>query len=116
MDNTIKSELTRLFDIYKACQAGQKEKLNELFETEQDGSLSFKDICLKKLLSAVRCTFGSEEKNPQGKHKKYYAGHFDSSDVDETMYLVITEIFYAVPDSDGCILFSCVMQFSWRED
>lgn len=54
-------------------------------------------------MSAVRCTFGSEEKNPQGKHKKYYAGHFDSSDVDETMYLVITEIFYAVPDSDGCI-------------
>lgn len=103
MDNTIKSELTRLFDIYKACQAGQKEKLNELFETEQDGSLSFKDICLKKLLSAVRCTFGSEEKNPQAKHKKYYAGHFDSSDVDETLYLVITEIFYAVPDSDGCI-------------
>lgn len=36
-------------------------------------------------------------------YKKYYAGHFDSSDVDETMYLVITEIFYAVPDSDGCI-------------
>lgn len=92
-----------LFDTYKACQAGQKEKLSELFETEQDGSLSFKDICLKKLLSAVRCTFGSEEKNPQGKHKKYYAGHFDSSDIDETMYLVITEIFYAVPDSDGCI-------------
>ena len=91
-----------LFDTYKACQAGQKEKLSELFETEQDGSLSFKDICLKKLLSAVRCTFGSEEKNPQGKHKKYYAGHFDSSDIDETMYLVITEIFYAVPDSDGC--------------
>ena len=58
-----------LFDTYKACQAGQKEKLSELFETEQDGSLSFKDICLKKLLSAVRCTFGSEEKNPQGKHK-----------------------------------------------
>ena len=54
-------------------------------------------------MSAVRCTFGSEGKNPQGKHKKYYAGHFDSSDVDETMYLVITEIFYAVPDSDGCI-------------
>lgn len=54
-------------------------------------------------MSAVRCTFGSEEKNPQGKHKKYYAGHFDSSDVEETMYLVITEIFYAVPDSDGCI-------------
>ena len=54
-------------------------------------------------MNAVRCTFGSEEKNPQGKHKKYYAGHFDSSDVEETMYLVITEIFYAVPDSDGCI-------------
>lgn len=54
-------------------------------------------------MSAVRCTFGSEEKNPQGKHKKYYAGHFDSSDVEETMYLVIAEIFYAIPDGDGCI-------------
>lgn len=92
-----------LFDTYKACQAGQKEKLSELFETEQDGSLSFKDISLKKLLNAVRHTFESEEKNPQGKHKKYYAGHFDSSDVEETMYLVIAEIFYAIPDGDGCI-------------
>lgn len=54
-------------------------------------------------MSAVRCTFESEEKNPQGKHKKYYAGHFDSSDVEETMYLVIAEIFYAIPDGDGCI-------------
>ena len=54
-------------------------------------------------MNAVRCTFGSEEKNPQGKHKKYYAGHFDSSDVEETMYLVIAEIFYAIPDGDGCI-------------
>ena len=80
-----------------------ERKIKWTFETEQDGSLSFKDISLKKLLSAVRCTFESEEKNPQGKHKKYYAGHFDSSDVEETMYLVIAEIFYAIPDGDGCI-------------
>ena len=45
----------------------------------------------------------TQKKQTKGKHKKFYEGVFDVSDIRETAYLIVTEIFYAVPDSNNCI-------------
>lgn len=65
--------------------------------------MSFKYICLEKLIGRAKNTYSQVDKQPKGKHKKFYEGAFDISDISEATYLIVTEIFYAVPDVNNCI-------------
>lgn len=85
------------------CQAGNKDELNKLFDSDNNGCATFRFDCLKKLVNCVKSTFASEEKQTRNKHRKYYSGAFDMSDINEVAYLTITEVFYTEPDEEKCV-------------
>lgn len=68
-----------------------------------DGVVNFKYNCLRKIINSTKVTLEDKEKNIKGKHKKFYDGKFDVSDIYEMVYLVVTEVFCAIPDDDQCI-------------
>lgn len=63
----------------------------------------FKYECLKKFVTCTKYVYCNDEKDLQGKHRKYYTNRMDESDIDEMLYLITTEVFYAVPDAENCI-------------
>lgn len=85
------------------CQAGNKDELNKLFDNDNNGCAVFRFDCLKKLVNCVKSTFTSEEKQTRNKHRKYYSGAFDMSDINEVAYLTIAEVFYTEPDEEKCV-------------
>lgn len=85
------------------CQSGEKDELSKLFDFDKNGLVTFQFDCLKKLVECAKSAFASDEVQTKTKHRKYYAGAFDVSDADEMAYLIVTEIFYAVPDDNKCI-------------
>lgn len=99
----ITKEINDLFDIYMRCQVGEKDELNQIFCSDNNGGAIFRFDCLKKLVNRAKSTFVNEGKETKGKHRKYYTGSFDTSDIEEMTYLIVTEIFYAVPDDEKCI-------------
>lgn len=54
-------------------------------------------------MNCAKTTFTSEEKQTKNRHRKYYTGTFDVSDINEMSYLIITEVFYATPDEEKCV-------------
>lgn len=63
----------------------------------------FKHTCLKKFVTRAKYAYCNDDKNIEGTHKKYYTNRMDESDIDEMLYLITTEVFYAVPDAENCI-------------
>lgn len=102
-EKAIRDEIEQIYDTYKACQSGKKEQLEKLFKVDEFGNVSFEFICLEKLISRAKNTYNKPEKQPKGKHKKFYEKEFDTSDIAEVVYLIVTEIFYAIPDIQQCI-------------
>lgn len=102
-EKAIRDEIEQIYDAYKACQSGKKEGLEKLFKLDELGNVSFEFTCLEKLISRAKNTYNKPEKQPKGKHKKFYEGEFDTSDIAEVVYLIVTETFYAVPDIQQCI-------------
>ena len=100
----IKNEIEQIYDAYKACQSGKREELAHLFKVDSAGKVSFSYTCLEKIVERAKDTYSNPEKQTKEKHKKFYDGAFDVSDIRETAYLIITEVFYEVPDFDRCIV------------
>lgn len=101
---TIKNEIEQIYNVYKACQSGKREELAHLFKVDDAGKVSFSYTCLEKIVARAKDTYSNPEKQTKEKHKKFYDGAFDVSDIRETAYLIITEVFYEVPNSDRCIV------------
>ena len=97
-EKTIRNEIEQIYDAYKACQSGKREELDRLFKIDSVGKVSFKHTCLERLLARTKDVYNNPEKQTKGRHKKFYEGVFDVSDIRETAYLIVTEIFYAVTD------------------
>lgn len=55
-----------LFDIYIKCQAGNKDELNKLFESDNNGGVAFRFNCLKKIVNHAKAIFPAKEKKQKG--------------------------------------------------
>lgn len=97
------NEFNEIFSIYKSYQSGDKNRLGALFRTDARGNVVLQYNILKKLVNAIKVEYRDKGKDFDGKHRKLHEGEYDVSEISEIYYLMLTEIFNAPPDKNGCI-------------
>lgn len=92
-----KNELKDIWRIFEQCQHGNPAAMNDLFvvETFKNGKfdVGLKHNCISAILYNARERYNSASVHIKDNHKKYFPGEYDISDLNEMMYLILTELF-----------------------
>lgn len=101
-----KNELKDIWRIFEQCQHGNPAALNDLFVSEVCNNSRFdvglKHNCLSAILYNTRERYNSASVSIKNNHKKYFPGEYDISDLNEMMYLILTELFIGELDKGKC--------------
>lgn len=97
-----KNEMEEIWEIYNKCQQGDLSTVDRLFTSDEELRLEFKHNILKKILNETKKIYDSEFVNYNNKHKKFYPGSYDISDLNELLYSTIIELFICDLDKNKC--------------